>query len=324
VIPLKKTLNALLILATIGPATSYALSCKAKNESVTITSALVAALAIPADAPDGTIIWESDVLTADIRCKDDVGIGRAEQIYLWNDPAKQLSIGKGVRLGIRYANNTYREPSRIDTGKNSWDGCNWANCMGWEATFPLQFSVFVEKFGSVPESGQASTLSQYRVFQVDGERGLNTPDKSLNYIVTGLTNIRFIPCSANLTITPSVVNFPSAFSGTAENGKVASTGKFTLGLNKNCDTPYTIDTRFTPVSGSVISELLVPPNNSSIGIKLSRVDNNAVIPFSKWFKLAVLDRSEPESIDFRADLIWRAPPIAGAFEAAVIVDMMYK
>lgn len=281
------------------------------------------ALAAPADAADGTIIWESEEKTVNVRCFDDRSIGKSENIYIYPDPAALLSIGKGIRIGIRYNNKIYRDRSKIFTGKDSWYGCNWANCMGWEATFPLKFSVFVEKFGATPSNGQASTLSQYRVLQLDGTEGIN-PGPAFNYVITGLQNIRFIPCSPNLTIIPTVVDFPRAYSGSAENGKVASTANFTLGLDKNCNTPYTVDAKFTPASGTVLSGLLVPPNNNSVGIRISRADNNTPLSFNKWFKLSDLDRLQPEFIDFNADLIWRAAPIPGRFEAAVIVDMMYK
>jgi hypothetical protein len=286
----------------------------------TITSSIGTAIAVPADVPDGTIIWESEDIVAKVRCENDQWTSMRESIYLWTDPAKLSSIGKGVRIGIRFKNTLYRTAATINTGEMS---CTQFACNdSWIINFDLKFFVIVEKFGSVPEDGQVSTLAKYRVFQVDGRGGL--ADQNLNYIITGLTNIRFIPCSPDLTITPSVVNFPRAYAGTAENGKVASTAKFTLGLNKNCDTPFTVDAKFTPAAGNVISELLVPPNNSSVGIRLSRADNNMALPFSKWFKLADLDRRQPESIDFNADLIWRAAPVTGPFEAAVVVDMMYK
>ncbi|TPN73986.1 hypothetical protein FJ988_30610, partial [Mesorhizobium sp. CU3] len=86
----------------------------------------------------------------------------------------------------------------------------------------------------------------------------------LNYIVTGVNDIRFVPCAPELTITPSVVNFPTP-SRKAQIGEVASTATFNLSLRKACDTPYTVDARFatTPGGGSLINGLLVPDNNSS-------------------------------------------------------------
>nr|WP_253912117.1 fimbrial protein [Pseudomonas sp. CVAP\ len=311
-------------MAALAPATSYALSCRTIDGGLSTIEAIGTSLAVPADVADGTIIWESDKISTDIRCENDYPTSyKYEKIYLWNDPAKISSIGKGIRIGIRYNNVIYPSQGKIDTGYSI--PCLWLDpkyCKGQYLDIKINFSVFVEKYGTVPDNGQASTLSQYRVFQADGEESVST--KGFNYILTGLSNIRFIPCSPNLTITPNVVNFSRAYSGSAANGKVASTAKFTLGLNKNCDTPYTVDAKFTPASGSVINELLVPPNNNSVGIMLSRVDNDETIPFSKWFKLTEMNRREPDNIDFRADLIWRADPIAGPFEASVIVDMMYK
>lgn len=301
----------------LSPATSYALYCyDQSNNSLEILNDIGANFAIPADVPDGTIIWESDEMTAKVECFNDQENWVKEKIWIWTDPAKLGSIGQGVRIGIRFKDTLYRTASRIFTGEES---CNWYRC---RKQFNLMFSVFIEKFGSVPSDGKASTLQKYRVFQVDGENAI--APRGLNYVITGLTNLRFIPCSPDLTITPSVVAFSRAYAGAAENGKVASSSKFTLGLNKNCDTPFTVDAKFTPASGSIIAGLLVPPNNSSVGIRLSRVDNKVPVNFSEWFKLADMDRRQPESIDFNADLIWRASPVMGPFEASVVVDMMYK
>jgi hypothetical protein len=308
----------MLLLVALGPATSYALTCKAVNGEESIISSIGTTIAVPADVPDGTIIWESDKIIANVRCTNDVEGAGSEIIYLWTDPAGLGSIGQGVRIGIRFKNTLYRSAARIDTGEKScYSGPAWV-C---SQDFSLPFSVIVEKFGSVPVSGQASTLAQYRVFQLDGANSIIKGN--LNYIVSGLSNIRFVPCSPDLSITPSVVNFRRVYAGTAENGKVASSAKFTLGLNKSCDTPLTVEAKFTPASGSVIGGLLVPPNNNSVGIRLSRVDDGKALPFSKWFKLVDLGR-QPDSIDFNADLIWRAAPVMGAFEAAVVVDMTYK
>lgn len=74
----------------------------------------------------------------------------------------------------------------------------------------------------------------------------------------------------------------------------------------------------------MINGLLVPDNNSSVGISLSREDTSQTLAFNQWFALAKLNASGQTRHDFRADLKWRTLPIPGAFDAAVIVDMFYK
>ncbi|AIG01292.1 fimbrial protein [Pseudomonas fluorescens] len=323
----KDLLLATLLVCAALPATSYALACRVDGSgSVSDTAPLGTALAVAADAPDGTIIWESGPRSVNVICKDDFNHGR-EEVYFYLNPAS-VSIGQGIRAGIRYNSVPITQSSgKYGTGFYSDRGC-LANCVGWDkARFTLNFSVFIEKFGTTPQNGQASTLSQYRVFQLDGITGLNNrPYSNLNYIVTGIKDIRFVPCTPDLTITPSVVSFPTP-SRKAQIGEVASTATFNLSLRKACDTPYTVSARFatTPGGGSVVNGLLVPANNSSVGIALSWDHTLQHLPFNEWFPLAQMaGANQTTRQDFRADVKWRTLPVPGAFDAAVVVDMFYK
>lgn len=327
--PIRKHLLGLLLIAAACPSTSYALSCKLDpSKTAVFKEALGTTLAVPADAPDGTIIWESTERALPVICADDYEMGLDETVYFYINPAK-VSVGQGIRVGIRYRSQVITQASgTISTGYSSFYGCNWANCTGWDkARFTLNFSVFIEKFGKTPANGQASTASEYRVFQLDGKGGLNPkPDSNLNYVITGMNNIRFVPCSPELTITPSVVNFRRALTSSAQVGQVASSANFSLDLIRNCDTPYAVNARFTPVAGtaSVIDKLLVPTQNTSVGIALTRQDSNQPVPFGDWFKLSELTTPGLIRNEFRADLIWRAPATAGAFEASALVELFFK
>ena len=197
-------------MAVAPPSTSHALACREDGTGSIITQeALGTALAVAADAPNGSIIWESGPRSTNVICKDDYNYGR-EEIYFYVNPAN-VSIGTGIRVGIRYNNQPITQSTgKVGTGFFSDRGCNLANCKGWDkARFTLNFSVFIEKYDPTPPSGQASTLTEYRVFQLDGVRGLNSrPNSNFNYVVTGMNGIRFVPCTPELTISPSVVSFP--------------------------------------------------------------------------------------------------------------------
>ncbi|WP_200627847.1 fimbrial protein [Pseudomonas sp. LAM2023] len=325
---IRNHLLLVLIMAASCPATSYALSCKLDpSKAAEFKEALGTALAVPADAPNGTIIWESEEHSVPVICADDFETGHREFIYFYPNPA-EADVGKGIRVGIRYGSKTITGTSKVNTGYNSLEGCSWANCAGWDrAKFTLDFSVFIEKFGETPTDGQASNLTEYRVFQLDGGGGLNPkPNSNLNYIVTGMNNIRFVPCSPELTISPSVVNFPRTLASSAKVGQVASSANFSLDLVRTCDTPYSVSARFTPVAGtaSIIDKLLVPAKNSSVGIALTQQDSNIQVPFDKWFKLADLTAPGLMRNEFRADLVWRSAPILGPFEAMALVDLYYQ
>ncbi|MFJ1340234.1 fimbrial protein [Pseudomonas caricapapayae] len=324
---LKNHLMCLLFVLAATPSTSYALLCKhGDTNAVKIMAPLGSTIAIPADTPDGTIIWESDEYTYGVRCEDDQKVGR-ELIYIYLKPTTQ-NLGTGIRTGIRYKSIPYNDTTRrIETGYDSYHGCK-TNCVGWNrAYFDLTFSVFIEKYGPIPTSGQATTLREYPIFQLDGVGGMTSArDQNLQYYVTGVNGIRFVPCTPELTINPNVVEFRRVLSGTAKVGEVASSANFSLDLRRTCDTPVTVNARFAaaPGGGEVINNLLVPSNNSSVGISLVRQETNATVAFDKLFKLA--DVSTPEQIknNFRADLIWRSTPIPGPFDAAAIVDLFYQ
>lgn len=309
------------------PATSFALSCKADDgsQSVTITEPIGVVLAVPADAADGTIIWESPTRTINVICADDLERGK-ELVYFYVNPAK-VSVGTGIRVGIRYKGVLITQDSgRYETGHHSWEGCNWANCTGWRASrFSLTFSVFVQKYGTTPASGQATTATSYRAFQLDGVGGLNPVQGiNLNYVLTGLDKVRFVPCSPQLTVTPGTVDFGELFGMRATVGEVAASKRVNLNLQRACTTPYTVNARFTPTAGTVVDGLLVPEKNDSVGIAILRSETQEKLAFNDWFKLTEMSGSTPASIDLNTQLIWRKKPVAGPFNAAVLVDMYYK
>ncbi len=110
---IRKHLLGLIVIsrATGYPTTSYALSCKlAPSMEPTMKEPLGTALAVPADAPDGTIIWESAPHSIPVICADDYETGIREDIYFYINPAK-ADIGKGIRLGVRYKSQTITQSS---------------------------------------------------------------------------------------------------------------------------------------------------------------------------------------------------------------------
>ncbi|MGY3256072.1 fimbrial protein [Pseudomonas chlororaphis] len=307
------------------PLKSFALSCLVDgSNSASFNEALGTDLAVQADAPDGTIIWESEARSVPVVCVANEYAGK-EDVYLYLNPAN-VNVGAGIRVGIRYNGVAITQSSgKYNTGHNSHEGCTWSNCSGWRAKFTLKFSVFIEKYGSTPTTGQATTLKSYRVFQLDGVGGLNqTPNSNLNYILTGIDRIRFIPCSPKLTVTPNTVDFGRLSSNGGQSGQQIIASKFSLNLKRDCTTPYTVNARFTPKTGSILNGLLVPANNSSVGISLLREENNEKLAYNSWFKLTDMTGASPIKVDLLAQLFWRAKPVLGPFSAAVIIDLFYK
>ncbi|CAJ0785583.1 hypothetical protein LMG19083_01319 [Ralstonia psammae] len=322
---ISRVLSLLVMLLAWLPATSFAVSCWAANSNAIITEALGTELAVPADAPDGTIIWESKPRIVNVLCADDQAWG-AETIYFYLNPLN-VDVGTGIRVGIRYQGTTITQSSgKVSTGHHSHEGCTWLDCHGWNrARFSLMFSVFVEKYGPTPASGQATTRTTYNVFQLDGVWKLNIPaTNNLNYVLTGLDKVRFVPCSPQLTVTPGTVDFGEVYGLRATVGSVAASKSVNLNLQRACTTPYTVNARFTPTAGTVVNGLLVPQKNDSVGISILRSGTQEKLAFNDWFKLTDMSGSTPASINLDAQLVWRKQPVVGPFNGAVAVELYYK
>jgi len=323
---LSRVISVIFLLLFWIPIKSFALACLVDGtDSASFYEALGTDLAVQADAPDGTIIWESEARSIPVRCIDNAGGGR-ENIYFYLNPINYF-VGEGIRVGIRYKGIAItRASGKYNTGHHSHEGCTLSNCNGWSsARFTLNFSVFIEKYGATPTTGQATSLTSYSVFQLDGVGGLNaSPKYNLNYILTGLNKIRFVPCSPKLTVTPSTIDFGRLSSGGGQSGQQITVSRFSLNLKRDCATPYTVNARFTPKTGSILSGLLVPENNSSVGISLLRAENNEKLAYNSWFKLTDMTGTTPARIDLLAQLFWRAKPVIGPFDAAVVIDLFYK
>ena len=123
-------------------------------------------------------------------CADDYLHGR-EEVYFYLNPAS-VSIGQGIRAGIRYNSVPITQSSgKYGTGFYSDRGCTLSSCVGWDkARFTLNFSVFIEKFGTTPQNGQASTCRNTGVSMERYYRSQQPPQQNLNYIVTGVNDIR--------------------------------------------------------------------------------------------------------------------------------------
>lgn len=251
------------------PATSFALMCKADDsaKSVTITEPIGVVLAVPADAPDGTIIWESPTRTINVICSDNLDVGQ-EGVYFYVNPAK-VSVGTGIRVGIRYKGVPITlETGRYFTGHNTWEGCTWANCTGWRST------VFADLLGVCAEVWRdplnRAGNNRHKLSDLPAGRlwGLNNvQDSNLNYVLTGLDNVRFVPCSPQLSISPGTVDFGEVFVLGATVGGVAASKRVNLNLQRACTTPYTVNARFTPTAGTVVDGLLVPEKTTPSGFR---------------------------------------------------------
>lgn len=323
-------IRLLLLALLLSPGVSYALVCKEQSTgSAVIHADLGSTVAIPASVPEGTIVWRSERINAQIECYKEGLQGQQEEVFIYLNP-DSVQMGEGIRAGLTLNGVDYVQSSgRISTrqslpvcheGDSSIGACS-------RITFNLTFSVFIQKFGPTPPSGVGSHLLNYRLFQLDSVAGLNPlPGQNLSYVINNLNGLRFIACDAELQVVPETVEFGSIGIQNVLIGKVIERRPFSLVTSRTCDTPFSLGARFKPVSGVLSGDFLLPVANNGVGIRIVNAQSGARIPYNQPFHLADLLALNPSAkADFDAELVWQSmTPKAGAFEAEVIVVLFYK
>ena len=324
-----KGARLILLALWLLPATGMAMMCKTQGAGETRVHAdLGSSVAIPATLPQGTTVWRSERLSLPVECSR-AQAGPAEEIVLYLNP-ENLQIGQGIRAGVSvngvdYLQTTGRIPTQQVLAVCTEGAGNIAACP--KATFTLPFSVFIEKFGPTPPSGVASDLLDYRAFQIDGASGMDpTSDNNLNYVINNLSGLRFVACNAQLRVLPETIEFGDVAIKNVRVGEVATFQRFALATSRTCDSPFSLNARFTPVTGALSGDVLVPANNDSIGIRITHAPAHRPIRFNEPFHIIdLLGDTYSATADFNAELVWQTPaPKPGPFSAEVMVDLFYK
>jgi len=315
------------LLAVILPQAGMAMTCKTQGAGETVVRAdLSSSVAIPATLPNGTAVWRSERLNLAVECARDRP-GAAEEVFAYLNP-DNLQIGQGIRAGMTLNGTDYLQSTgRIPT-QQIVPACHDANLAGCpKASFNLPFSVFIQKYGPTPPSGDASNLLDYRMFQLDSGSGMNpVPDHNLNYVINNLGGLRFVACSAELRVMPETVEFGDVAIRNVRVGEVATFERFALATSRICDSPFSLNARFTPVSGTLSGDQLVPVNNDSIGIRITNARTNVPLRYNEPFHATdLLGENYSATADLNAELVWRKnAPTPGPFSAEVMVDLFYK
>ena len=322
-------MRSIVLFALLGPATGHALVCKTQGSGQTaIRDDLSSTVAIPASAPDGEVVWRSERLNVQVECAKDGQQARQEEIFIYLNP-DNLQVGQGIRVGLTLSGVDHVQSSgRLATGQflpvcHEGDS-NIAACP--KTTFNLAFSVFIQKYGPTPPSGVASDLLDYRVFQFAGSDGAEPIDgRGLSYVLSNLNGLRFVACDAELQVVPETLEFGSLGIQQVTVGKVFASQPFSLVTRRSCDSPFSLNARFRPVTGTLSGQLLLPAGNRSLGIQIVST-RGSLLRYNEPFHLAQLMGSDQSaSVDFNAELVWNSKtPTAGPFEAEVMVDLFYK
>jgi len=307
------------------PVSAAAMTCKTQGSGEFILRAdLSSTVAIPATLPDGTAVWRSERLSVAVECAKEE-VGGPEDVFLYLNP-ENIQIGQGIRAGLTLDGVDFLQTSgRIPTQQTA-PACKDASTSCPAVSFNLPFSVFIEKYGPTPPSGVASDVLDFRMFQIDGTNGPNpVPDRNLNYVINNLTGLRFVACDAELAFLPPTVEFGEVPINNVRVGEVATFARFALATSRTCDSPFSLNARFIPVSGTLWGDTLVPVDNNSVGIRITKAQGTPV-RYNELFHLSdLLGGNYSVTADFKAELIWLKPaPQAGPFSAEVMVDLFYK
>lgn len=320
------TLLATPLLMLLMPGYALALTCKTQGAGESVVRVdLGSTVAIPASLPDGSVVWRSERLNLAVECARDAP-GGPEDVLIYLNP-DNLQIGEGIRAGLTLSGIDFVQTSgRIPTRQQA-PACPEGNTACPGVSFNLPFSVFIQKHGPTPPSGVASGLHDYRMFQLDGSGGSSSRLKgSFSYVINNLEGLRFVACDAELRVMPETVDFGDVAIRNVRVGEVATFKRFALATSRTCESPFSLNARITPVSGRLKGDVLVPVDNDSIGIRITRTRDNSTVPFQEPFHLTdLLEGDYSETADFNAQLLWQThTPTAGPFSAEVMVDLFYK
>lgn len=323
-----RRLRAVVLLVLLSPASCFALVCSVQGSGAPVLRGdLGSTVAIPESLPHGEVVWRSERQSVLIECAREDQQAVAQEVFVHLNP-DNLNVGQGIRVGLSVGGADHFS-GRIATGQvlpvcHEGDS-NIEACP--RVRFNLAFSVFVQKFGATPVSGVPADIPDYRVFQLGAQSGPQSgAGNSLSYVLNNLTGLRFIACDAQLQVYPASLEFGALPIKQVVVGKVFDQRSFSLSTNRSCDSPFSLDARFRPVTGSLVQDLLVPGNNASLGIRIVRAADGQPLRYNESFHLTDLLQGTPSSqVDFDAQLIWQTPrPVPGPFAAEVMIDLYYK
>lgn len=309
----------LLALMLAMPLTSYALGCwNGSNSSGNVTSTfnLPGNLFVSANAPVGTIIWQSSLQNLSLYCSQSIG----ENVYFWVNP-KRVALAPGLQIGIIFNGQTYTQSSgAIDTGIYV--------PRGGSVNRVLQYSIVLLKTTGAPSSG-TSSVNQYSVFQLDGIGGINAaPGINFNQLING--SVTFTPggtcdLSANGQYT---VNLPTVASGQfASVGSALSRYAFTI-TAANCSTGVRTATfRFSGTADSNNPVLFANTGGSAQGVAInfgSSADGANIGANSTNNTRVVNVQSQMAQLGVFAEYMRTANVVAGSLQTAITIDMLYQ
>lgn len=277
-------------------------------------------MAIPADTPDGTMLYSSPKIIKNITCDSDYSTGAAVNIRTTADFNQFIAQNNGVKFtlyidGVPYDREMVQQIGYLPSGP-------WPS---FSKSISVWFDIKVDSSkGKIPVSGtylSGSFESLYIMLGANyglgrGVIGLSTP------------NITYIPCTMAISVDPETINFGAIKSSDLDKG-MKFQRRFTtlIQKNKGCtiavSAPFGINMYFEPTVSTLNADGSLNLNN---GLGLSIADTSGkYVPYNTAWKI---DDVKVESIlknNFTANLqkIAGQDVKTGPFSADVVVRINY-
>lgn len=275
-------------------------------------------LAIPANVPVGTKIWESNDIIMTAYCDNVLG-SNMDVVHFYFNPDSQ-SLGEGLKLGVTYnGQDLEQNEQRISTNSTPIR-------TGQNVTFHIIFRLYIKLDGHAPSNGSYGGANEFVVFQLDGSGGLNkTPTaKNVRYSLSGLQGIRFLACGSDIKVYPEsqIVNFANIQSKTLLKGESINLPFSIKATKQGCVDNFSLQAEFSTAS-PLIGDNAIDLQN---GAKLMLYNElQQAIRFNYYADFAELNNINEVKKDFTATVsaIPGREILLGQFDASVIVKVNY-
>lgn len=327
----KLQLISLLFISLSASNNAFALKCaNDANDSASLTDT-ISSIAVPQTAASGTVIWRSENRTMTVRCWKEGGSGStpAEAIYAYMNP-KNAAIGAGVSVGLVFNGQTMSTGVTRYLIPNAIVPSCWQSEQTCKYIYPLIFTasyyVYIAVAKPSPASGNYTGADTLSVFQLDGVGGVNaTPNYNFNYMLSGLRNIRFIPCEANVSVYPNNIDFGAVVAPTASTtlGSTVKSSNFKATITKSCDSPLKLTAVYSS-SAPKIDENTLDLNNG-LGLKVKDLNSNNYVKFGDVNDFADMTSSMSLDVPFSGELSWVSQnSTIGEFNTSMTIDVYYN
>ncbi|CAM3789777.1 fimbrial protein [Rahnella bruchi] len=298
---------------------ALALDCVEKGTGIVDKLPIpVGQLAIPANVPPGTKVWESNDITVTAYCDNVLG-SSIDVVHFYFNPKSQ-SIGEGLRLGVSY-NGQELEQDQQRASTNSAPIQR-----GGSVTLDVTFRLYIKVTGTPPSTGYYLGADQFTVFQLDGSSSVNnTPGaKNLKYNLSGLQGVRFLACGSDLKVYPEsqILNFGEIQRTTLSRTAGVSLPFAIRAVKQGCLDNFSLQAEFSTASPLWDNTAIDLAN----GAKLMLFnEQQQAITFNRYDDFAQLNNVNEVTKNFtaRVSAIPGRELSLGQFDASVIVKINY-